>query len=143
MWRDFIVNLTDAATYGSPASAADLAEAEKDLAIIFPGELRELLSESDGIKGAYGLNVVWPLARIQKDNLEFRTRLDFRQLYMPFDCLLFFGDAGDGDQFAYAILDGEIRRDDVYRWCHETDSREWAASSLRQYLERWATGRLG
>ncbi len=142
MWRDLITSLTNVATFAGPASSRHLAEAEKDLCIVFPDELRELLSESDGVNGAYGLGVVWPLARIREDNLQFRSNPDFRALYMPFDCLLFFGDAGDGDQFGYAILDGAIRRDDVYRWSHENDGREWAASSLRQYLERWATGQL-
>jgi hypothetical protein len=142
MWRDFITGLTNIATFASPAPPSHLAEAEKDLGIAFPDELRQLLSESDGVKGAYGLAVVWPLARIQHDNLKFRSNLAFRELYMPFDCLLFFGDDGGGDQFGYAILDRVIRRDDVYRWNHEDDSREWAASTLRQYLERWATGKL-
>ena len=142
MWRNFIAGLTDIATFASPASPSHLAEAEKSLGITFPDELRQLLGESDGVEGSHGLAVVWPLARIQNDNLEFRSNSDFRELYMPFDCLLFFGDDGGGDQFGYAILDGVIRRDDVYRWNHENDSRDWAALTLRQYLEWWATGKL-
>jgi hypothetical protein len=142
MWRDLVTGLTDVAIFVSPASPRDLAEAERDIDVTFPGELRELLSESDGVKGEYGIGVVWPVAQIRHDNLEFRSNSDFRDLFMPFDCLLFFGDAGNGDQFGYAILDGAIRRDDIYRWNHENDSREWAASTLRQYLEWWATGKL-
>ena len=42
--------------------------------------------------------------------LIFRANADFAELYMPFDALLFFADAGNGDQFAYAIQAGAIRR---------------------------------
>jgi hypothetical protein len=142
MWRELINGLTRAVTLANPASALHLAEAEKDLGIAFPKELRQLLSEADGVEGAHGLAVVWPVVRIQKDNLEFRSNSALRELYMPFDCLLFFGNDGGGDQFGYAILDGVVRRDDIYRWNHENDSREWAAPTLRQYLERWATDKL-
>lgn len=142
MWRDFITSLTDVATFASPASALRLAETEKALGITLPDELRELLLESDGVKGKYGQGLVWSIARIQEENLQFRSNPDFRTLYMPFDSLLFFADGGNGDQFGYAILDGAIRRTDVYVWNHEDDSRTWAASSLKQCLEWWLTGKL-
>lgn len=61
---------------------------------------------------------------------------------MPFDSLLFFGDAGNGDQFAYAVCDGEIRRPDIFVWDHETDSRSRIARSLESYLERTIEGTL-
>ncbi len=53
---------------------------------------------------------------------------------MPFDSLLFFGEAGNGDQFFYRILDGHVRDADVYLWDHETDSRTWGAPSLVAFL---------
>nr|WP_329202312.1 MULTISPECIES: SMI1/KNR4 family protein [unclassified Streptomyces] len=55
------------------------------------------------------------------------------QLYMPFDALLFFGDNGGGDQFAFVQTP---RRPDVFVWEHETDSRRWVAGDLRDYLGR-------
>ncbi|MDQ4123150.1 MAG: SMI1/KNR4 family protein [Acidobacteriota bacterium] len=61
---------------------------------------------------------------------------------MPFDSLLFFADAGNGDQFAFRILKGEIRRNDVFVWNHEDDSRTWVASNLKQYLQWWLSGKL-
>jgi hypothetical protein len=61
---------------------------------------------------------------------------------MPFDALLFFGDAGNGDQFAYGILDGEVRMPDIFAWDHENDSRYWVAPDLRQFIEWWAEGRI-
>lgn len=91
--------------------------------------------ETNGVTGEYKMDLVWSLDRIRKDNLLFRNYQDFKDLYMPFDCLLFFGDAGNGDQFAYSILNGKIQRNDIFVWNHENDSRTWAASNLKQYLD--------
>lgn len=101
--------------------------------------LVEVLLESDGITGEHGLGLVWPLRRIVADNLVFRTSPDFRNLYMPFDPLLFFADGGNGDQFA---LLWTLERDDVFVWDHETDSRTWVAPTIEQYLRWWLDGTL-
>ncbi|WSL80461.1 SMI1/KNR4 family protein [Kitasatospora sp. NBC_01266] len=58
---------------------------------------------------------------------------------MPFDPLLFFADAGNGDLFA---LLPRIGRPDVFVWNHEDDSRTWVAPSLAKYLEWWLTGQI-
>jgi hypothetical protein len=63
-----------------------------------PRQLAELLLECDGVTGEHDLGLVWPVERVKKDNLEFRSDPDFASLYMPFDPLLFFADAGNGDQ---------------------------------------------
>lgn len=108
----------------------------------FPAELVDVLRESDGIQGEYGLGLLWPLAQVVTENLKFRTQVDFRTLYMPFDHLLFFADAGNGDQFAFTILEGQIRRSDIFVWNHETDSRTWVAPSLETYFDWWLSGRI-
>ena len=59
-----------------------------------------------------------------------------------FDPLLFFADAGNGDQFAFVITAGKIRRPDIFAWDHENDSRTWVAPSLAKYLEWWLSGDL-
>jgi hypothetical protein len=127
------------------AGIADQAlhDAEIQLGIGLPPELRSLLSETDGVEGEYGFGLVWPLDQIVADNLQFRSQADFRQLYMPFEALLFFADAGNGDQFAFSILDGEVRRSDVYVWNHENDSRSWVAGSLRSYIDGMLSGSMG
>ncbi|MDD9943430.1 MAG: SMI1/KNR4 family protein [Myxococcales bacterium] len=61
---------------------------------------------------------------------------------MPFDHLVFFADAGNGDQFALAVRGGQIRSPDVFVWNHEDDSRSWAAPDVRTYVEWWMTGRI-
>ncbi len=59
---------------------------------------------------------------------------------MGFGLLSLFGDAGDGDQFAFAIREnGEVGAE-VYAWGHEDDSRRWVASDLRGYVDGWLTG---
>jgi hypothetical protein len=142
MWREFIQNLSSDCKSTAPVPAEDIWSAQERLRVPFPEELVALLSESDGVQGQYGLGLVWPIERIIADNLAFRSNSDFRELYMPFDCLLFFADAGNGDQFAYAICGGKIHRDDVFAWDHEQDSRTWVAPSLRMYLDWWLTGRI-
>lgn len=142
MWRTKIQALTKSATFKNSASDLAIENLEKALSVALPSELRDLLCESDGVEGEYGLGLVWNCERILKDNLEFRSSSSFVELYMPFQPLLFFGDAGNGDQFAFAIRSGRISRSDVYAWNHENDSRAWVAPSLEKYLEWWLTGKL-
>ncbi|MFF0425496.1 SMI1/KNR4 family protein [Streptomyces sp. NPDC021012] len=112
---------------------ADLADAEHRLGRELPAELRQLLLESNGIIGRIAVDTVWPVERIVEQNLLFRSDSSFAQLYMPFDALLFFGDNGGGDQFAFVRTP---QRPDVFVWEHETDSRRWVARDLRDYLGR-------
>jgi len=126
------------ATFRDPASAQMLDEAEIALRHPLPNDLRELLGESNGIEGEYGLGLLWSIERIARDNHEFRTGGNLRELYMPFDGILFFADAGNGDQFGLSLSGNN----DVFAWDHEDDSRRWVADSALAYLEAWMTGRL-
>ncbi|HBE70731.1 MAG TPA: SMI1/KNR4 family protein [Planctomycetaceae bacterium] len=142
MWREINLDLTAHATFAPSASAAAINDAETVLSISFPDELRSILQESNGVTGKYELGLVWNLDRMQRDNLQFRSDSNFRDLYMPFDHLLFFTDAGNGDQFAFPIQNGKIQRTDVFVWDHESDDRRWVAGSLKQYLRWWLDGTL-
>jgi SMI1-KNR4 cell-wall len=139
MWRERILGWTVNATFNDGAPEAAIDACETALGQTLPRELADLLRESDGVEGEYGLGLVWPVERIKKDNLEFRANVTFATLYMPFEPLLFFADAGNGDQFAFVIRD---RPADVFVWDHETDSRTMVAPSLATYLEWWLDGRL-
>lgn len=75
-------------------------------------------------------------------NLEYRQYPGFKELYMPFNSLLFFSDTGNGDLFGYAILDGEIRWEYIFKWDHETDSRINVAMGLRDYFDRYLSYKL-
>ncbi|MFF3316762.1 SMI1/KNR4 family protein [Streptomyces sp. NPDC003035] len=86
---------------------------------------------SNGIEDEYGTETVWNAEKILSENLAFRGSEEFRKLYQPFETLMFFGDNGGGDQFAFVRAP---ERDDVFVWDHETDSRTWLTSSLENYL---------
>ena len=141
MWRELILGLCPEAELQPPAEGTQIAAAEAALGVSFPEELASLLRETNGVSDDYGMGVVWSCERIATNNIEFRSENGFADLYMPFDHLLFFGDHGNGDQFAYAILAGEIRNPfNIYIWDHEDDSRTCWAFWLTQYLQKALTG---
>lgn len=139
VWREMLLGLDSQLAFTDPASAADLRNAERALGLPIPTELASLLRESNGVSDPYGTGLIWALDRIVSVNATFRSSPDFAQLYMPFDSLLFFADAGNGDQFAFPITPAGTR-EDVFVWNHEDDSRRWYASSLEQYLGWWLSG---
>jgi hypothetical protein len=141
-WLNILQDLRPSVELASGANAERIFSCEQALGLSLPDDLRSLLLVSDGVLGEYKLDLVWPVSRIEGDNISFRSNPDFRELYMPFDSLLFFGDAGNGDQFAFPLQFGEARRSDVFVWSHEDDSRSWVAPSLRKYLEWWLSGRI-
>ncbi len=141
-WREFVQSLTSDFAFHSSATLDEIEKVESSLGILSPDDLKSLLQESDGIVGSYGSGLIWDVERIKKDNLNFRQFPDFKDLYMPFDHLLFFADAGNGDQFAFGILNRKIRNSDIFVWNHEDDSRTWVAPSLDVYLEWLLNGKL-
>ena len=126
------------ATFNAPASPGALSACEARLGHELPHRLRQLLEETNGIEGDYGLGLLWSAERIAEDNDRFRNSAEFLQLYMPFHGLVFFADAGNGDQFALSLSGNH----EVYVWNHVNDSRVWVASTVTQYLEDWMTGAL-
>ena len=139
MWRERILGWTANATFEAGASEAAIRGCETALGQALPHDLAELLGESDGVEDEYGAGLIWPVERIRSGNMEFRTNTTFATLYMPFEPLLFFADAGNGDQFAFVMRD---RPADVFVWDHESDSRTMVAPSLATYLEWWLDGRI-
>jgi len=140
MWRELVSRLFDDARFRSPATAHELQEVESALGLTLPADLRSLLLESNGVAADYSAPLVWSAAEMIEQNLLFRRNPEFRELYMPFDALLFFGAEGNGDQFAYRILDGQIRESSIYGWNHESDNREWFAHDLMDYFARSVPG---
>lgn len=132
MWHELLEEF-ETGPRRPPAAPAALRGIETTLGRPLPPTLRSLLLETDGIEGPYGEDVVWPAERIWNDNLTFRTRLEFRSLYRPFDPLLFFGDNGGGDQFAFARAPGG---GGVHVWDHETDERRLVAAGLASYVRK-------
>ena len=126
-----------------PANLFAIQEAERKLGAMLPADLRELLLESDGIKGTFDLGVVWRLDEVRSQNIRFRQDPQLSKIYMPFEHLLFFGDAGNGDQYGFPLHARVASSRDVYRWDHEDDSRRWFAADLANYLRRVASGEDG
>ncbi|HZF01987.1 MAG TPA: SMI1/KNR4 family protein [Methylomirabilota bacterium] len=133
-WKQLVKSYASDAEFASPTTEAQIAALEQSLAVQLPSELREFLLEADGFSADYGSRVIWSVSHIEQENREFRK--SFRELYMPFDHLLLFGDHSGGDHYAFAIcVDGQIRSPDIYCWDHETDGRAWFAGRLEQFLD--------
>ncbi len=131
MWREMISRLTPDAEIARPAGGAVVDGIEERLGQVVPAELRALLLEVDGVADEYGTDVVWSAQRIADENWAFRVDPDYSRLYVSFSSLMFFGDNGGGDQFAFMRSPD---RSDVFVWDHETDERRIVAHSLEEYL---------
>ncbi|WP_306335028.1 SMI1/KNR4 family protein [Streptomyces sp. KL118A] len=138
MWREFAAEFSDV-RLSEGVGGTGIRAIESGLGQSIPPALSSLLLETDGIEGEYGIEVVWTAEKILSQNAELRSDGHYRTLYMPFDSLLFFGDNGGGDQFAFVRTP---ERDDVFVWDHETDSRTWISPHLESYL-RSALGSAG
>lgn len=133
MWIELITQVCPQATFAAGATDVDLDAVESRLGQFIPTELRDLLRETDGVRDRHGVDVVWSVDRILRDNEDFRGNESFAELYMPLGPLMFFGDLASGDQCAFVR---QPERPDVFVWNHETDDRRWAADDLADYLTR-------
>ena len=118
MWKNIIRSISSNLRLKNPATKDELAEVQKYLQLELPNDLSQLLQETNGIEGEYG-EFIWDASKIKTENMNMRNIVDFKDLYMPFDCLLFFADGGNGDLFGYSILNGIVQRDDIYYGNHE------------------------
>ncbi|MEU0465173.1 SMI1/KNR4 family protein [Amycolatopsis sp. NPDC006131] len=126
------------ATFRPPATEAELQACEATLGHAIPDELRRLLAETNGIVDEMESPLLWNTQRISAENVYFRTSPDVQGLYMPFEGLVFFSDAGNGDQFGVSLSVGN----EVYAWDHEDDSRMWVAQTVLDFLQGWMTGTI-
>lgn len=141
MWKDYFKGLSEEYTFSPPASGDDIAKVESLFDVTLPRELKEILLETNGVKAIYDLGLIWPADRIKNENRHYRDD-HFQEYYMPFDNLIFFGESGIGDLFAFPVTGDRICRDDVFVWNHENDSRNWVASSVSKYLEWSLQGKI-
>ncbi|WP_425411977.1 SMI1/KNR4 family protein [Lysinibacillus contaminans] len=139
-WKSYVDSFTLDVHYTEPTTTEQLDEAEKKLNVKLPTKLSNLLKQTNGIYDQFNCPYVWSTNKIIEDNLFFRNFEDYKNLYMPFDHLLFFSDSGCGDLFGFSILNGQVQTDAIFVWNHETDSRNWIASSLEAFLKGWITG---
>jgi SMI1-KNR4 cell-wall len=136
-WREYITRFSSDVEFNPPATESEIAASEARLNVSFPEKLRELLLQSNGVLDRYKTPFIWSADEIAKRNIEMRSYPGFEELYMPFDHLLFFGDAGDGDLFSFAILAGKIRYPFIFQWEHESDGRIQVAGHLETFVDWW------
>jgi hypothetical protein len=140
--KSFLHGLSDL-ELTTAVSQIDICQAENSLNIKLPASLIEILKVSNGVQGEYGLGLIWDLDRLVTDNLHFWSNPNFVESYMPFNHLLFIGDAGNGDQFFIPLLKSQFPiKEHVYAWNHMDDSRMWVATSIPDYLQGWLEGRI-
>jgi hypothetical protein len=101
-----------------------------------PDVLLDLLRHTNGLHDEYDAGVVWPASEIIERNRAMRSNPDFPSLYWSFEQVLFIGEDGGGNLFAFRVLPGYKGPEDVYSWNHEDDSRTLFAPSLAEYLSR-------
>ncbi|RWS39105.1 SMI1/KNR4 family protein [Bacillus mycoides] len=142
MRKTFIINVSTDFQFKVPATKAEISKIKEKLNVELPNGLSSLLNETNRVSDEYDCPFIWSIEQILEENLNLRSFDGFKNLYMPFDCLLFFADGGNGDLFGYAILNGVIQKDDVYVWNHENDSRTWVTPSLETFIEWWNNGTI-
>lgn len=143
MWKEFVNSISKEHHFKDPASRFEITQIQKELNVELPEELAALFNETNGVFDNWNCPLIWSTHQIIKDNLFYRNFEGYRDIYMPFDNLFFFSDAGNGDLFCYAILkNGNIEKNDIYVWGHENDSRTWVAASLKHFIEGWITGKI-
>ncbi|QIW22545.1 SMI1/KNR4 family protein [Bacillus thuringiensis] len=141
MWKNTIHSISPNLSLKKTATKDELTDIQKCLHVELPNDLYQLLLETNGVEGEYG-DFIWDASKIKTENMNMRNIVDFKDLYMPFDCLLFFADGGNGDLFGYSILNGIVQREDIYVWNHENDSRTWVAPSLETFMKWWESGKI-
>lgn len=141
-WKNYIRTMSEDYQFKDPAARAEIDQVKEELHVELPNKLLELFNETNGVYHELGYALIWSTALIIKENLFFRNTEKSNDIYMPFDHLLFFADAGNGDLFAYTILNGIVQKDDIYVWNHEDDSRKWISPSLEDFIERMITGKI-
>jgi hypothetical protein len=125
------------------ATPQELEAVERQVGVLLPASLKELLAESNGVLSIFGTHLIWTTGEIVRTNREMRVSPGYQERYMPFEPLLFFADAGvDGIRFAFGLIQGQIKREDIYSWNPIDDSRKWQAPSLKTYIDWWLGGEL-
>ena len=151
-WKEYIsgldlVDKTTSFVFNSPTTETLLEDLKSQFDLSeLPNELEELYKQTNGVQelldGREIGELVWTIERTIETNKQYRSNLDFKDLYMSFDQLLFVSDAGNGDLFGFITLGGKFDRYDVFVWNHEDDSRTWVAPNLTKFIEWWTNGTI-
>jgi hypothetical protein len=158
-WKDHITKInsnsadkTISFAFNSPTTDLLLEDLKLEFNLDeLPSELEELYRQTNGIEHKMTVDnigeltigeLIWTVERTIETNKEYRNYKDFKDLYMSFEQLLFFSDAGNGDLFGIVTLNGKFDRHDIFSWNHEDDSRNWVAPNLAKFIEWWLDGKI-
>ena len=148
MWREFIESFGLTCAFGSPATQEEIDSLEAEADLRLPLELRDLLSEANGIavKPRFGeepipsalaaeegwqFSLIWSVTEIAEQISLFLSWNDA----VPPPGLIPFGSQPNGDLVALRSSDNEERSREVIRIDHEDwRSCQVIAMSLRDYL---------
>lgn len=115
----------------APASAEEIALAEKKLGLSLPPELKTLLSELNGDNW-----LIFSTDRIA-ETTEF-VRQGLSECYEDVGSYLFIGDNGCGDYYCYKLdSDGVPDASALYRFEHETGEAIPVAANLSEWIWRY------
>lgn len=145
MWKNYIQSVTSGYHFKEPAIKSEISQIREKLLVELPSDLLNVLKGTNGVFDEFdefGSPLIWSTKQIVEENLFFRNFKDYKDIFMPFDYLLFFSDAGNGDLFGYPILNGSIHKDNIFVWDLESDSRKWIATSLKDFIEGWTSGNI-
>lgn len=137
MWKNYIHSISKEYNFRDPAAESEITQIKEELNVELPEKLIKLFDETNGVFDIYDFPLIWSAEQMIEENLFYRNDEEYKNIFMPFDHLLFFASAGNGDLFGYAILNGHIQKEDIYVWDHEDDSRRWIASSLEEFIKGW------
>lgn len=140
VWRDVLEN--NNIEFREGAKHNEIEKAEGVLGLSLQNELKELLFQSNGLVDEFKSDFIWRISKIVSENLYFRSSPDLKELYMNFDSILFFADAGNGDHFGIRMYGDKILSTDIYVWNHEDDSRNWVSSNLEEFIKGWIVGNI-
>lgn len=116
-----------------PAAAKNaIHKAEVKLNILFPNELKELLSETNGDNF-----LLLPLESIIKDNLDFHsmnTEIIGPELF-DFSKFLFFATNGCGDYYGYKIDNSKIESTSIFVFEHEEYIARVVAADIAELIK--------
>jgi len=138
--------------FSPPASAEDIAAAERRLGRKFPPSLTALLMEADGVMNMMSVGggdyfeefwLVWPTERLVEESLEDRSEsVGTPQDDDPSEVVFFAGAGVDGILFGFPPADGDTCDTKVVVWHPLGGTVSDLADSLEDYLQGWLAGRI-
>lgn len=108
----------------------------------FPNELKNFYLISNGLSeymteiGKIG-ELIWNIDRLVEENCSYQNAKLYQDIYKSFENILFFGDAGNGDNFGYLVPNNII-----ISWNHENDERVIISSSLKEFVISWINNEI-